>query len=64
MTAPDSNGFCPDGEHEWLYEAYIGGWPAGCRCKHCPARAPEPFCRQPDKCHAAGRCLSDPVCND
>jgi hypothetical protein len=68
VTAPDSNGFCPDGQHNWGRMMGItgGGWPVIYFCTRCPAKASEPFCRSSmaDKCHAAGRCMSDPVCND
>lgn len=63
FTTPQGN--CPDGQPH-IFREYpgAGGFPDRVECGRCLIKAPEPFCRQPGKCCAAGRCLSDPVCND
>lgn len=58
-------GLCIDGgSHVWTRRVGEDGWPKSMSCQRCGVTAPEPFCRTPQTCHVAGRCVAEFACND
>jgi len=58
-------GLCIDGKsHVWTRRIGDDGFPKSMACHRCGVNAPEPFCRSPQSCYLAGRCLSEIACND
>ena len=69
-TAPreltyDERATCAQGKpHVWVRIYGHDGFPAFYNCLNCGLRAPEAFCRTPDRCVVAGRCLAEVCCNE
>lgn len=58
-------GICIDGKsHVWTRRYGTDGFPSVCECNRCKVLAPEPFCRTPQACYVAGRCLAEVCCNE
>jgi hypothetical protein len=59
------DGHCIDGlSHVWLRRIGADGFPKSMSCQRCGVSAPEAFCRTPQTCYVAGRCLAEVCCND
>jgi hypothetical protein len=60
-----TKGTCIDGKsHVWPRRYGANGFPSVCECNRCQVKAPEPFCRTPQSCYVAGRCLAEVACNE
>ena len=50
--------------HIWTRRTGDDGFPKSMACLRCGVHAPEAFCRTPQTCYLAGRCLSEIACNE